>query len=358
MINGKTVVDVHMDFLPEDLFTNDWLREGFLNCIPSMYTDYSARMGEVPGRTGARQMILEKPKGYQNLNYVEGDYSLEFKITAMDQEGVDYAILRTPVWQEWLPLDLCKYVNDAAADMIDMIKRADGRMFGVATVPPWKDKENIHELERCIKDLGFKAVQLACHYGNLYLDDEAFKPLFKVINEMNVPVLVRHTPLPVDCRSIIEYNNVRKELGRVIDQSTAVCRELYSGMFDEFPNLKMIHSMFGGNFFALQNMMLPRKGAKKDALNRLDVVDYDRFITWLDNNLFFDMTHPSSWGSRLVQAAVEICGADHFLFGTSFPIVRTWVPEGIATIESLDISETDKALIFSGNANRLLNLGI
>lgn len=354
MINEKIVVDVHMDFLPEDLFTNDWLREGFLNCVPSMYTEYSAYVGEVP-ETGKRQMILEKPKGYQNLNYVEGDYSLEFKIASMDEEGIDYAILRTPVWQEWLTIDLCKYINEAAADMI---KRSNGRMFGVATIPPWKDKKNIYELERCIKDFGFKAVQLACHYGNLYLDDDAFNPLFKAINEMNVPVLVRHTPLPVDYHSIIDYNNVRRELGRVIDQSTAVCRELYSGMFDEFPNLKMIHSMFGGNFFALQNMMLPHKGAKKDALNRLTAVDYDRFTNWLENNLFFDMTHPSSWGARLVQAAVEICGADHFLFGTSFPIVRAWVPEGIATIESLDIPEKDKALIFSGNANRLLDLGI
>lgn len=54
------------------------------------------------------------------------------------------------------------------------------------------------------------------------------------------------------------------------------------------------------------------------------------------------MTHPSSWGIKIVQAAVEICGADHFMFGTSFPIVRDWVPDGITTAENLYISEKDK----------------
>ena len=52
--------------------------------------------------SGKKQLILEKPKGYQNLNYVEGDYSLESKLKAMDENGVDIAILRVPVWQEWL----------------------------------------------------------------------------------------------------------------------------------------------------------------------------------------------------------------------------------------------------------------
>jgi len=39
-----------------------------------------------------------------------------------------------------------------------------------------------------------------------------------------------------------------------MDQGTAVGRELFSGMFEEFPNLKFIHTMFVGNLFAVQNL--------------------------------------------------------------------------------------------------------
>lgn len=63
------------------------------------------------------QIVLATKSGEEILNYVEGDYTLETKIRAMDEAGVDIAMLRMPVWQEWLPLEICKIVNDQAAEM-------------------------------------------------------------------------------------------------------------------------------------------------------------------------------------------------------------------------------------------------
>ena len=185
------IIDINMHHLPEDLFTNEEVLNGFLTTAPRGFGEI-AYMGTT--EAGARQIILEKPKGHQNLNYVEGDYTLEMKLQAMDDNGVDMAILRTPVWQEWLRLDTCKTVNDNFADMC---KRSNGRLFATACIPPWGGKENIYELERCIKELGMIGVQLACHYGKLYLDDEVFKPYLKVINDLKIPAVVHHTPGPV-----------------------------------------------------------------------------------------------------------------------------------------------------------------
>ena len=157
-----------------------------------------------------------------------------------------------------------------------MCKKSKGRLYGTACVPPWGGKENLKELERCIKDLGFVAVQVACHYGQVYLDDVAFKPYLKVLNDMKVPVVVHHTPLPVRYESILDWTNLRREMGRIMDQMTAVGRELFSGMFDEFPNLKFIHTMFGGNWFANQKLMTPKAGKKKEAMMRLDMGEGER----------------------------------------------------------------------------------
>ena len=65
-------------------------------------------------------------------------------------------------------------------------------------------------------------------------------------------------------------------------QATAVGREVYSGMFDEFPDLKFIHTMFGGNWFALKDILAPHVSKqKKEAMNRLatnvDREAYDRY---------------------------------------------------------------------------------
>ena len=175
-------------------------------------------------------------------------------------------------------------------------------------------------------------VQLACHYGQLYLDDEAFKPYFKVLNEMDVPLIIHHTPLPVHWPYIYEFTNLRRLLGRILDQATAVGRELFSGMFDEFPNLKFIHTLFGGNWFANYNLMTPHKTSKKEAMHRLNVDEGERISGYLKNNIFFDMSHPHAWGKAPVECAIKVCGADHILFGTSFPVFYGWMSQGVGFI--------------------------
>lgn len=346
------IIDINMHHLPEDLFTNEKVLDGFLSTAPRSFGEI-ARLETLDN--GKRHMILEKPKGYQNLNYVEGDYSLEAKLQAMDDAGVDKAILRVPVWQEWLRLDTCKIVNDNAAKLCE---RSGGRLYANAVLPPWGGKENLYELERCLKELGMVGVQLACHYGQLYLDDEAFKPYLKVLNEMNVPVIVHHTPLPVYWQSIYEYTNLRRELGRIIDQATALGRELFSGMFEEFPNLKMIHTMFGGNWFANYHLLTPHKSTKQEALARLNTSEAERISSYLKKNIFFDMTHPASWGKAEVECAIKVCGAEHILFGSSFPVVYGWMSEGVKFVNSLDITEEDRELIMHKNACRLFGLDI
>jgi len=346
------IIDINIHHLPDDLFSNEEIMDGFLGSVPREWGEI-AYVGTV--ESGKKQLILEKPKGYQNLNYVDGDYSLEAKLQAMDDAGVDIALMRVPVWQEWLRLETCRLVNDEAADMC---RRSNGRLYANAVLPPWGGKANLYELERCLKDLGMVGVQLACHYGQLYLDHEVFRPYLKVLNDLNVPVAVHHTPLPVHWQAVYEWTNLRREYGRIIDQGTAVGRELFSGMFDEFPNLKFIHTMFGGNFFAHRKLVTPKRGVKKEAMLRLDCDECDRIERYLTNNIFFDMTHPASWGKDQVECAIKVCGADHVLFGTSFPVFYNWMSEGVEFVKTLDITAEERELVMSKNAIRLFNLPV
>ncbi|KZM77091.1 amidohydrolase family protein [Cellulosimicrobium cellulans] len=347
------VVDINIHHLPEDLFSNEKILNGFLDSAPRGFGEI-ARVATTA--SGKQQLILEKPAGFQNLNYVDGDYSVEAKLAAMDDAGVDYGVMRVPVWQEWLPLEICKEVNDNAADIV---KRSNGRLFATACVPPWGGKENVYELERCVGELGAVGVQLACHYGQLYLDDPVFEPYLKVIEKLDVPVVVHHTPLPVEWRSVIDYTNLRREYGRIIDQGIAVGRELFSGMFDRMPGLRFIHTMMGGNWFANTALLTPHASNKDESLTRLDPTGGEKIKSYLENNIFFDMTHPHSWGKEQVEAALRINGADHYLFGSSFPVFYGWMSQGVDFVKNeLDISDEDRELVLSGNAARLFNLPI
>ena len=73
-------------------------------------------------------------------------------------------------------------------------------------------------------------------------------------------------------------------------------------------------------------------------------------------NCIFDMTHPASWGKEQVECAVKISGADHVLFGTSFPVFYHWMSEGVEFVKKMEITKEEYNLITSENAIRLFNL--
>jgi predicted TIM-barrel fold metal-dependent hydrolase len=343
------LIDANMHWLPETLFTDEQLLSTFVGSVPREY-GIRARVAPVPGKP-LRQIVIEQPPGYEVLNYAENQYSADGQIADMDQARIDKAILRLPCWQEWLGLEACKTVNDGLARHV---KRNPGRFQALAVVPPWGSKDAFAEAERCIKDLGFCGVQMAAHYGQLYLDEDEFRPYFKFLAGLGVPVVVHHTPMPVDYGSIVRYPNLRRQFGRCIAQGTAVGRELFSTLFEEFPNLRLVHSMLGGGFFAFADMLAP-PSTGKDTVDRFE--DQSAKIRrYLKENIYFDLSGAPQWGKAQLECAVKVFGADHILYGGSYPIRRDWFQDGAAYVRSLAISETDKALILGGNARRLFKL--
>jgi predicted TIM-barrel fold metal-dependent hydrolase len=172
---------------------------------------------------------------------------------------------------------------------------------------------------------------------------------------LNVPVVVHHTPLPVEYHALYEYTNLRRSIGRCIDQITAVGRELFGTLFEECPNLKLIHTMLGGGIFAFTEQILPRKSKECEEIERFDqqIPKYkDRFRS----NLYFDITTPLCWSKSQLECAVKEFGAGHILYGSSYPVRLDWVLNGVEYVKSLDISEEEKELIFCGNAKRLFNI--
>jgi predicted TIM-barrel fold metal-dependent hydrolase len=349
--SASIVVDANMHWLPETLFSDRALLDTFIGAVPREYGIH-AKVTPVPGKE-LRQIVIEMPKGYEVLNYAENQYSSKDQVVDMDRARIDKAVLRLPCWQEWVDLETCKFINNGLAEHT---KRNPGRFYALAVAPPWGSKESLKEVERCVTSLGFRGVQMAAHYGELYLDEEEFKTYFRFLNQLGVPVVVHHTPLPVDYRSILKYTNQRRQYGRCIAQGTAVGRELFSGMFEEFPNLKLVHSMLGGGFFAFTNMLVPEHNNLSDAVTRFQD-ETERIRGYLRNNLYFDLSGAPQWGKAQLECAVKVLGADHILYGGSYPIRRDWFMNGPDYVRSLEISESDKAMILGGNAVSLFKLG-
>ena len=161
--------------------------------------------------------------------------------------------------------------------------------------------------------------------------------------------------MPVENASLLAYDNLRRSYGRCVDQTTAIGREIFGDFFERYPNVRMVHSMLGGAYFAFKEMLLPHGPKRPDASGRFQV-DTETVSARLEKNIFFDMSHAQPWGPTLLSCAVEVLGADHIVFGTSYPVKREWLTEGVACVNAALVSDEAKRLMLGETAQRLYGI--
>ena len=119
--------------------------------------------------------------------------------------------------------------------------------------------------------------------------------------------------------------------------------------------MKLVHGFMGGAWFAFDGLLRPRvRAGKSEETKRFDTEAAGRIARYIENNIFFEITHPGTWGKKQLECAIEVCGADHYVFGTMIPVMDGH--GDIEAIDALNIPEADKELILGGNAKRIFGL--
>lgn len=345
------IIDINMHWLPPELLHDPDLMEQYLNVVPRAYGTH-AYLDKIPG-TDIDQIMIEKPRGYVNLNMGPESIDPKDRIEVMNRGGIDKAILRIPCFQEWLPLDLCKQVNDGLAAYA---KKYPGKFYTLGVVPALGGQRSLDELDRCVNELGCVGIQVAAHYGTLYLDCEEFRPFFRKVSELDLPVCVHHTVLPVQYDTILNNDTFRRLFGRCQDQAIAVGREIFSDLFEEFADLKLIHTMLGGGFYAWMDILAPKVSKVDEELERFDLSAASKAREHLNRNIYFDITHAPPWGKAQMECAVKVMGADRLFFSCSYPVRIEWLTHGVDFMRGLDVSEEEKEMMLGGNAQKMFNI--
>ncbi len=337
------IIDANMYWLPQTVFTNKKIQNDFIRSIPKQYGIFAEVVSD-------DEIIIEKPIGYPGLNYNKNDYLLENQLKKMDECKIDLGILKLPGCQEWLTLDMCKLFND---ELAKHIKESKGRLSGLGVVPPYDDDDVFQELLRIKNELKLPGIQLSAHYGNYYLDDKQFRPFLKKVNELKLPVYVHHTPVPVEFNSLYQYDNLRRSIGRNIDQLTAISREVFSDLFEECPDLILIHSMLGGGIGTYLNSLFPLNSGN-GRFNSNNVI----FKKHFKENIFLEMSHAQPWGKEALEFFIKELGSLKVIYGSSFPVNLNWFNDGEDFIKVLNITKEDINNILFENAKKLYRLNI
>src|SRR5579884_3623742 len=118
---------------------------------------------------------------------------LDQRLADLDSMGLDMQMIAPPPPQCYytVPVDIAvaaaRMVNDGIAAFC--AKRAD-RLKGFGTVPMPDGHEAARELERCVKTLGFRGVQVLTNVAGKELSDAAFAPFWKKAEELGALVML------------------------------------------------------------------------------------------------------------------------------------------------------------------------
>jgi len=314
---------------------------------------------------------LHKEKGlghFRHLHKVIPTLSdLDYRFRIMDQfEGLMQVLnIAAPplenIEDQQKAKDLARLANDEMAELV--LKYRDRFAAALACIPMNNMDIALEELDRAINDLNFKGVQIFTPILNKPLDLPEFFPIYEKMCQFNLPILLhpqRETDYPDYRTEEASKYTLSSSLGWPYETTTAMVRLVLSGVMERYPELKIITHHCGGMVPYMVNRITGFVeageifGSRKGPGNlRKPVADYLK--------MFYADTAIYGYTPGLM-CGYAFFGAQHLLFGTDMPFDSQfglrYTRETIESIERMDISDTEKKMIFEGNARRLFRLTV
>lgn len=280
----------------------------------------------------------------------------EIRLKKMDEAGVDVQVisLNDPGCQLFDAQEATELARKTNDELARITKKHPDRFIGLAAIAPQSPGEAANELERTVKDLGFRGAFMGSNVRGEYPDDPKYWVIFERAEKLGVPINI-HPMIPSSSmlKQYATYGDalVGPSLGYGAETALSVMRLMCSGVFDKYPGLKIILGHLGEALpFWMSRLNLgwvepPAMGGlgPKCTKKPTDYLKSNFIIT--TSGLFFE---PAFLCSYLAL------GADNIAFGIDYPFADNKM--AVQFMERMPISEQDKAKIFHLNAEKLFSI--
>lgn len=273
------------------------------------------------------------------------DWSPAHAIEDMDRTGVAISVLSFASPYLWFPgLDdgrrLARLCNDYSAQIV----RDHPHRFGLfAGVPPLTDIEgSLYEIAYALDQLHAQGITVMTSYGNSWLGDPAFAPVWNELNRRDAIVFV-HPAIPVCCASLGQ-GVPSSYLELPFDSARAVASLWFNGALEQYSRIRFIFSHGGG--------ALPMVADRIDKFGRPGKEPGTRphdALTQFDE-LYFDTANAAN--PAALAGLRAIANPRHILFGTDYPYVP--LERGVDGLARANISSQHRRSIQSDNALSLM----
>jgi aminocarboxymuconate-semialdehyde decarboxylase len=271
------------------------------------------------------------------------------RLADLDAMGIDVQLVMPPPNQVFytLPLDVSvqasRMVNDGLAEYVS---RKPDRFVALGTVPLSHGGEAANELERCMKSLAMKGVEILTNVAGKELSEPDYAPFWQKAEELGALVVIHPNGFTEAKRlTRFYFNNV---IGNPLETTIALHYLVFDGVLERHPNLRILAVHGGGYLPAYSGRIDHAWGARSDSHGGLP-----KPPTSYLKRVYFDTV---VFTPHQLAELVRLFGADRVIMGTDYPFdMADYDPIGhVASVETFEPSTV--AAIAGGNARKLLGI--
>ena len=276
----------------------------------------------------------------------------DLRLEAMDKAGIDLVVLSatTPgVQAERDTKTAVRLAQDANDFLAREVQKRPQRYAGFAHLPMQDADAAAAELERAVKQLGFKGALINGQTNGNYLDDDMYLPFWERVQHLDVPVYLH----PGELADRPAMFAGRPELNGPVwawtaDTAAHALRLVFAGTFARYPKLRIILGHMGETLPFLLWRLDSRwqcelgKQLPQDALPS-DIIKRHVAIT----------TSAVCDPGPLAQA-IDALGEDNVMFSVDYPYEDSQIAADF--IDSASIGNVARDKVCRDNAKRILKL--
>ena len=331
----KLRVDIHCHYLNRDAAA----KLAHLN--PSQYEPSVKFASQLTREVNVKQMQDRAPK----LS------TIEVRIADMDRMGIDIQAVcpapqQTYYWTDpGLGLEVSRMINDRLAQII---ATWPDRFVALGTVPLQNVELAVAELERCVKQLDLRGVEINPNVAGRELTDPSLNldRFFAKARELDIVIFMHPIGFTQGERLMDHYlNNL---IGNPLDTTVGTSHLIFGGVMERHPGLKIVLPHAGGFLGHYWARMDHGWRARPDCRTIIK-----RTPTSYLKKFFFDTI---TFDPEMLRNLIDKFGAAQVLLGTDYPFdMGEEDPVGlINSVPRLPSAERER--IMGGNAARLLKI--
>ena len=306
-----------------------------------------------PGREWIEQLRNSGARGTRIFGQLQevGDG----RIAEMDAAGIDVQVLslNSPGVEQADVAEQVAIARESNDFLADIVKKNPKRFAGFAALPVAAPEQAADELDRSVRQQGFKGTLINGHSRGRYLDDKFFWPILERAEAFNVPIYLHPTVPPKPVADVL-YGGFSPAVSRTfaaagwgwhIETAVHLIRMILGGVFDKYPKLQVVIGHLGEGI----PFMLPRL----DRMIPMEMAKLARPLgAYLRENVhytFAGFNFPATFLDLLLEVGVE-----RIMFSVDHPYGS--MAEARTFLDNIPVSAADRESIAHGNAEHLFKL--